>query len=107
MSTLKLLLVIISVYVLGVPSYSQEESDSLSTTIDEECVSDSSDSFDFDFNWERDGFALKGSPTISLSYGQSQIKHKDFSSNITKPNLLELKLGYTSIYPYKYSEVQV
>lgn len=103
MQTIKLLFTLLIISGLGFYSFPQDEKDSLLTSIEEECVSDSSDSFEFDFNWERDGFALKGSPTISLSYGQSQIKHKDFSSDITKPNLLELKLGYTSIYPYKYS----
>ncbi len=47
---------------------------------------------------------LKGSPTISLSYGQSKPNNKDFVDSFEKPNLLELKLGYTTLRPYKYSD---
>lgn len=103
MQTLKLLFMLFIISALGFYSFPQNEKDTLLNAIEDECVSDSSDSFDFDFDWGKEGFALKGSPTISLSYGQSQIKHINFNGDITKPNLLELKLGYTSIYPYKYS----
>ena len=102
MSVIKLLTLFFLISCFGFYSFPQEENDTLLTAIEEECVSDSSDSFDFD--WEKDGLTLKGSPTISLNYGQSQIKHKGFSSDFTKPNLLELKLGYTNIRPSKYSE---
>lgn len=57
----------------------------------------------FDFEWNEEGFQLHGSPTISLNYGQSQVNHKNFNSSLTKPNLLEAKLGYTSFYPSRYS----
>lgn len=102
MKTLKLLFTVFLFF--GINVYAQEESDSLSTEKNKECVSDKEDWFNFDFDWDRDGFELKGSPTISLTYGQSLIKHKDFNTDFAKPNLLELKLGYTSLYPSKYSE---
>lgn len=102
MSTLKLLLSLI--IFLGIHSYSQEESDSLTTHEDEECVSDKEDWYEFDFDWERNGFALKGSPSISLSYGQSEINHKNFTKGFADPKLIELKLGYTTLRPSKYSE---
>ena len=91
-------------FIFGISLFAQEESDSLFTQEDEECVSNKEDWYDFDFDWDRDGFELKGSPTISLSYGQSKPNHKDFVGNFEKPNLLELKLGYTTLRPYKYSD---
>jgi opacity protein-like surface antigen len=100
MSTFKLLLVI--VLFLGIQIFAQEESDSLSTNKKRECISDKEDWFDFD--WEKDGFGLRGSPTISLIYGQSKIRHKNFTQDFTDPKLIELKLGYTTLRPSKYSE---
>ncbi|MCL5030040.1 MAG: hypothetical protein M1480_13585 [Bacteroidetes bacterium] len=38
---------------------------------------------------------FKGKPTISLNYGLSKLSTKNFDENFAKPNLLELKLGYT------------
>ncbi len=41
---------------------------------------------------------FKGDPTISLNYGLSKLSTKNFDESFTKPNLLELKLGYTREY---------
>ncbi len=45
------------------------------------------------FMWFHEEF--KGKPTISLDYGLSKLTTKNFDENFAKPNLLELKLGYT------------
>lgn len=100
MQILKLLFVFI--LLLGIQSYPQNEIDSLSTKNEEEFFGDQDDWLDF--NWEGDKLFLRGSPSISLGFGQSQVNHKNLRSSFTKPNLLELKLGYTNIRPSKYSE---
>ncbi len=38
---------------------------------------------------------FKGKPTISLNYGLSKLTTKNFDETFARPNLLELKLGYT------------
>lgn len=58
----------------------------------------------FDFEWDNNGFQLRGSPTIALSYGSPNVQHRDFNTTFTNPNFVELKLGYTKIHPSKYSE---
>ena len=50
-------------------------------------------------NWKRELNILRdsfgGHPTISFNYGLSEISLDGFPGKFTKPNLLELKLGYT------------
>ena len=66
----------------------------------------------FRFSFFHDEF--KGQPTVSLNYGLSKINMQNLSTALAKPNLLELKLGYTTItsdwkdediirYKYKYA----
>jgi hypothetical protein len=100
MLPIKLLISVFLTFFFFNITQAQEESDSSSTN--EETFNNHEDWFDFD--WDRDGFQLKGSPTISLSYGQSKPNHKDFVGSFEKPYLLELKLGYTTLRPYKYSD---
>ena len=51
-----------------------------------------------DFKWEMGIFGkdMQKSPTISFNYGFSKIRLKDFNSGFEDPNLIELKLGYTT-----------
>ena len=44
--------------------------------------------------WEKE---LHGSSTISFNYGFSQMSLKDLSAGFEDPNMLELKIGYTSL----------
>ena len=48
---------------------------------------------DFRFNMFNDEF--NGNPTISANYGLSKTSIKDFNESFAKPNLVEVKLGYT------------
>jgi hypothetical protein len=106
MSLIKLLSVVLLIFSFGTYSFPQEENDTLSIHHDGESALQSEECHDFDFDWGREAvdIGIHGSPTIALSYGQSQIHLKNFSGSFTKPNLLELKLGYTNIRPSKYSE---
>ena len=54
MQTLKLLFALLLISGLGFHSFPQNENDTLLTAIEEECDSDSTDSFDFDFYWEKE-----------------------------------------------------
>ncbi len=65
---------------------------------------ESEDWFDYDFQWDKDGFQLNGSPTIALMYGSSNVQHNDFNTAFTNSNFVELQLGYTDVRPSKYSE---
>lgn len=58
----------------------------------------------FDFEWDNNGFQFRGSPTIALSYGSSNVQHRDLNKTFTNLNFIELKLGYTNIRPSTYSE---
>jgi opacity protein-like surface antigen len=40
---------------------------------------------------------FEGMPTISLDYGFSKISSKNFSEKFADPNLIELRLGYTTL----------
>jgi hypothetical protein len=50
-------------------------------------------SHDFRFDVFKNEFI--GNPTISANYGLSKTSIKDFNETFAKPNLIELKLGYT------------
>lgn len=107
MSVIKLLSIFILIFSFGFYSFPQDEKDTLSVANEEEkSVSDSEDCHDFDFEWGKEvvDFGIKGSPTISVSYGQSQINLKNFGGSFANPNFPELKLGYTTIRASKYSE---
>ncbi|NWF90192.1 MAG: hypothetical protein HXY50_12120 [Ignavibacteriaceae bacterium] len=105
MSTKKLLTVFFCFFFLSLTAFAQEE-DSLLTFEDSECVSDSEDWDDFDFDWEFETkeFRFHGSPTIALNFGQSKVNLENFSGSFSKPNYPEVKLGYTSLHESKYSE---
>jgi hypothetical protein len=108
MSSIKLLLSVTIFFLFGFYSFPQDKSDTSSTHNKGENATESKECHnnDFDFDWEEEAmaFMLKGSPTMSLNYGQSQISHKNITSSFTDPNLLELRLGYTYIRNSKYSE---
>jgi hypothetical protein len=106
MSLIKLLPIIFLSSCFGFYSLAQNEEDSLSTQDDSDCVSDSEDWTDFDFDWEFEAkeFELRGSPTIALGFGQARISLDNFNSGFSNPNYPELKLGYTSIHESKYSD---
>jgi len=106
MSSIKLLLSVTLFFLLGFYSFPQDKSDSVSTHKEGESASEWEECYDNDFDWEEEAmaFMLKGSPTISLNYGQSQIDLENFSSSFVDPKLLELKLGYTYLRDSKYSE---
>jgi hypothetical protein len=106
MSIVKLLLSVILFFLFGFYSFSQDKSDTLSTHNMGESASESEECHNNDFDWEEEfsEFGLKGSPTVSLSYGQSEIGLENFSSSFVDPKFLELKLGYTYLRDSKYSE---
>lgn len=106
MSVIKLLTLFILISCFGFYSFPQEENDTLSIHHEGDSASESEECNDFDFDWGREAvdIGINGSPTISVSYGQSQTGLKNFSGSFTNLNLLELKLGYTNIRPSKYSE---
>jgi len=51
--------------------------------------------------WEKDTYKM---PTISLNYGFSQMNLNGFSSPLADPNLVELKLGFTTEKDFDESE---
>ena len=106
MKTINTLFLLLAISGFTFLSYPQDEGDTLQTKAEDECSSDSSELFDFDFDWDKDkmDFGLKGSPTISLNYGQSKINLSSFNSDFRNTNNPELKLGYTDIRASKYSE---
>lgn len=106
MSLIKLLTVIFISSCFGFYSFPQEENDSLATQENTEEMEEWEDCHSFNFDWEEEAnqFGLKGSPTISLSYGQSQINLKNFSSSFSDPQFPEVKLGYTTVRMSKYSD---
>jgi opacity protein-like surface antigen len=48
--------------------------------------------YDFTYNMFNE---FSGNPTITANYGFSKTSLKDFNESFSKPNLVELKLGYT------------
>lgn len=106
MSLIKLLSIIFLSSYFGFYSLAQNEEDSLSTQNYSDCVSDSENWDDFDFDWEFEAkeFELRGSPTIAFGFGQPRISLNNFNSGFSNPNYPELKLGYTSIHESKYSD---
>jgi hypothetical protein len=106
MSLIKLLSIIFLSCCFGFYSLAQNEEDTLSTQDDSDCVSDSEDWVDFEFDWEFEAkeFELRGSPTIAFGFGQPRISLNNFNSGFSNPNYPELKLGYTSIHESKYSD---
>lgn len=106
MSFTKLLFTVVLIFNFGFYSFPQDKNDTLSIHNEGESASDSEECHDTEFDWGEEAmdFGLSGSPTISLGYGQSQVNLKNFSGNFANPNVIELKLGYTSIRASKYSE---
>lgn len=106
MSFIKLLSTVVLIISFGIYSFPQDKTDTLSIHDEGESASESEECHDFHFDWGEEAmdFGINGSPTISVSYGQSQINLKDFSGSFANPNLLELKLGYTTLRASKYSE---
>ncbi|MFH1197274.1 MAG: hypothetical protein V1720_16365 [bacterium] len=70
-----------------------------STWVDEE--EDFSDSWENDWNVDLWDWYAYSSPTIELSYGLGEPKHKKFGSDFSKTGLAEIKLGYTTIDVYE------
>lgn len=106
MSVIKLLFTIVLVFSFVLYSFPQDKTDTLSIHNEGESASESEGCHDSDFDWGKEAMdlGLDGSPTISLSYGQSQINLKNFNGSFANPNFPELKLGYTTIRVSKYSE---
>lgn len=106
MSVLKQLTVIFLMSCFGYSSFPQDQNDSRSNDQEEESVSESDECNNFNFEWGKEAidFGKRGAPTISLSYGQSQVNLQNFSGNFANPNFPEVKLGYSSIHASKYSE---
>jgi hypothetical protein len=105
MFIVKLLFSIALFIHFGFYSFPQDKGDTLSTQDESESSFEWDDCYNDDFDWEAEfsEFGLKGSPTISLIYGQSEIDLENFSSSFVDPKLLELKIGYTYIRESKYS----
>lgn len=106
MSFIKLLSTVVLIFIFGIYSFPQDKTDTLSIHSEGESASESAECHDFHFDWGEEAmdFGINGSPTISVSYGQSQMGLKNFSSRFANPNLFELKLGYTTLRDSKYSE---
>lgn len=106
MPFIKLLSIILLSSCFSFYSLAQENEDSVLTATEANCDSDSEDWVDFEFDWEDEAteFRFHGSPTIALSFGQSQVNLENFSGSFSKPNYPEVKLGYTSLHESKYSE---
>jgi Outer membrane protein beta-barrel domain len=90
MTMKKLIFLSVLVSFLAVNTNAQGRNDSTNTNDDE---------------WKWEGFKkqmgifdenLHKAPTISLDYGLSKINLKDFNRSFAKPNLIELKIGYTT-----------
>jgi hypothetical protein len=64
-----------------------------STEVDNEVETHHFHHHHFRFNMFENEFS--GNPTITASYGLSKTSIKDFNESFQKPNLVELKLGYT------------
>ncbi|NWF51270.1 MAG: hypothetical protein HXY49_12100 [Ignavibacteriaceae bacterium] len=83
-------------------SFAQEEKDSSKSKDEWEWDWDEWD--EFELKMDQFDFNLKGSPTIGVNYGISKITLDNLNSSLTKPGLLELKLGYTTERMYRNSE---
>ncbi len=59
---------------------------------------------DEDWEFDFDLFDSYKSPTVSVTYGFSQMNLQNFSGSFANPNIPELKLGYTKIKPTFMSE---
>lgn len=89
---LNYLLVVLLITILSVPALSQEDKEKADSTDkgwewgDWEDWHHDMDIIDVDF---------KGSPTIALRYGISEMSLDKFTGQFADPNLLEVRLGYT------------
>lgn len=63
---------------------------------EDEAKEDSIIEFDDDFDFDPEFLKFSGKPTISLNYGFGKNSHIDFLETLSKPNLAEVRFGYTT-----------
>ena len=91
----KFLLIIFLSFILVLPNYAQNETDTVETEEWDEWE-DWDDDEDWGEKFHKDMFSISGSPTIAVKYGLSKMDHKNLSESFSDPRSIELKLGYTN-----------